>query len=187
MNLDPFSDAILGVKLQVASLMEETHNPLKAIEVLSLIHADCLRWLEKLGDMPGNEGRRTSILQRCVRMSVRIGQLYSSGDSIADTKAAEEHLAWAVTVLLRERERREIEGVKEGEGPWMDKAEMSWALQGELLNPFKNHTAYSSFQPRPFIFSSFRPLSPHPAPSLQSSPFCFLECSTSNPTLAPQS
>lgn len=159
MNMDPFSDEILGVKLQVAALMEETHNPLKAIEVLSLIHADCLRWLEKLGDTPGNEGRRTAMLVRCVRMSVRIGELYSS-DAIGSFKAAEEHLAWAVTVLLRERERREIEGVKEGEGPWMDKREMSAALERELLNSFKNHHSHSSFQPRPFIFSSHPP--PHP-------------------------
>lgn len=130
--MDPFSDEILGIKLQVAALMETARSPLKAIEVLSLIHADCLRWLEKLGDKPGNEGKRTRILEKCVRMSVRIGQLYSS-DAMDDPEAAEEHLVWAVTVLLKESQRREMEGVKEDEGPWMNNEETGGALACEIF------------------------------------------------------
>ena len=135
--MDPFSDEILGVKLQVAELMEKAHNPLKAIEVLSLIHADCLRWLEKLGDKPGNEGKRTRILEKCVRMNVRMGELYAS-DAIDDTEAAEGHLVWAVTVLLKEAKRREMEGVKEGEGHWMDNEEIGGALECDTFIPSPN-------------------------------------------------
>lgn len=150
-GMDPFSDEILGVKLQVAALMEITNNPLMAIEVLSLIHADCLRWLEKVGDKPGNEGQRTRVLEKCVRMSVRIGELYSS-DAIDDMEAAEEHLVWAVTVLLRESERREMEGVKEGEGPWLNHEEIGHALIGETPNSSPNPVFY------------FKPSQPHPLP-----------------------
>lgn len=144
--MDPFSDEILGVKLQVAALMEKAHSPLKAIEVLSLIHADCLRWLEKLGDKPGNEGKRTRVLEKCVRMSVRIGELYSS-DAVGDTEAAEGHLVWAVTVLLKESKRREMEGVKEGEGPWMNNEEIGGALECETLTPSPNPAQHKHIQP----------------------------------------
>lgn len=153
-GMDPFSAAILGVKLQVAELMEDTHNPLKAIEVLSLIHADCLRWLETFGDKPGNEGRRTRVLESCVRMSVRIGQLYSS-DAVNNAEAAEKHLGWAVTVLLRECKRRELEGVKESEGDWMNHRETSFALAGGTLNLSPNRTPYRLFQLCPSTLSSF--------------------------------
>ena len=163
--MDPFSDEILGVKLQVAELMENTHNPLKAIEVLSLIHADCLRWLDKLGDKPGNERKRNNVLEKCVRMSVRMGQLYSS-DAVGDTKAAEEHLEWAVNVLVRERKRREMEGVKAGEGPWMDPDEMAMALASETLN----------LPPILLYISPFNCALPpfHPFPPSSSSHFFFL-------------
>ncbi len=134
MGMDPFSDEILGVKLQVAALMEKAQSPRKAIEVLSLIHADCQRWLEKLGDKPGNEGKRTRVLEKCVRMSCRLGELCSS-DAVGDIEAAEEHLVWAVTALLKELKRREVEGVREGEGPWMNNEEIGGALECKTFSP----------------------------------------------------
>lgn len=152
-GMDPFSDEILALKMQVAALMESTHNPLKAIEVLSQIHADCLRWLEKLGDKPGNERKRNSVLARCVRINIRIADLCTS-DFVSDVKAAEEHLAWATTVLVREAQRREIEGVKEGEGPWMNEEEISQALLGETLKPSPDLSSTQVIPIAPFHSSS---------------------------------
>ena len=134
LGMDPFSDEILGVKLLIAGLMEAANNPLKAIEVSSMIQLDCLRWLDKLGDQPGNAGKRTRLLETCVRISVRIAAMFSS-DAIHDMAAAEKHLAWAVTVLLRESKRREMEGVKDDEGHWMNNEEIGSALASKIFSP----------------------------------------------------
>ena len=128
LGMDPFSDEILGIKIQVASLMEKTQQYQKAIDVLEIVRAGCLNWIELLGDKPRNEGKRTRVLQKAIGMSVRLGELYSH-QNIADTAAAEEKLVWAVTTVLKERKRREDEGVKEGEGEWMSNDEIGAALE----------------------------------------------------------
>ncbi|KAK4981500.1 hypothetical protein LTR28_003088, partial [Elasticomyces elasticus] len=48
MGMDPFSDEILGVKIQVAALMEKIQNFPKAIEVLEIVRGDCLQWVDEL-------------------------------------------------------------------------------------------------------------------------------------------
>lgn len=50
-GMDPFSDEILGVKIQVAALMEKIQNYPKAIEVLERVRADCLQWDVKMGGL----------------------------------------------------------------------------------------------------------------------------------------
>lgn len=128
LGMDPFSDEILGIKIQVASLLEKIQQYQKAIDVLETVRADCLNWIELLGDKAGNEGKRTRVLQKAIGMSVRLGELYSH-PNIADTAAAEEKLVWAVTTVLKERQRREDEGVKEGEGDWVSNDEIGAALE----------------------------------------------------------
>ncbi|MCJ1270494.1 hypothetical protein MMC22_010391 [Lobaria immixta] len=128
MGLDPFSDEIIGVKIQVAFLMEKLKQYEKAIEVLEIVHADCLRWIEELGGNEGNEGKRSRVLGKTVGISVKLGELYSS-NHIDDTEAAEKKLIYSVTAVLKEKKRREEEGVKEGEGPWMSDEEVGAALE----------------------------------------------------------
>ncbi len=130
LGMDPFSDEILGVKIQVAFMMEKIQKYDKAIEVLEIVRGDCLKWMEKIGGTPGKEGQRTRVLQKTIGMSVKLGELYSS-DYIQDPAAAEEKLVWAVTNVLQERLRRENEGVKEGEGDWMSNDEIGAAVEGE--------------------------------------------------------
>lgn len=129
MGLDPFSDEILGVKIQVATFFEKIHQYQKAIDVLELVRADCLLWIEKLGCNEGNEGKRTLVLGKTIGISVKLGQYYAN-EYIADQEAAEERLVWAVTTLLKEQKRREDEGVKEGEGEWMSNEEIGGSLEG---------------------------------------------------------
>ncbi len=68
--MDPFSDEILGVKIQLAALMEKIQQYQKAIDVLEIVRRDCLEWIDKRGSEPGNEGKRTRILGKTVGISV---------------------------------------------------------------------------------------------------------------------
>lgn len=133
MGVDPFSDEIIGVKVQLAFLMEKVKQYEKAIEVLEIVHADCLKWIDALGGKEGNEGKRTRVLGKTVGISVKLGELYSS-NQIDDLEAAEENLMYSVTAVLKEKKRREEEGVKEGEGPWMSDEEVGGALEGKTIS-----------------------------------------------------
>ena len=126
--MDPFSDEVLGIKIQLASLMEKIHQYQKAINVLEIVRADCVTWMEKMGGKIGNEGNRTRVLGKMVGINVKLGELYSI-EYIADLETAEERLIWAVETLLKEQRRREDEGVKEGEGQWMSNEEIGGALE----------------------------------------------------------
>ena len=44
-------------------------------------------------------------------------------------EAAEEKLVWAVTTVLKEQRRREVEGVKPGEGEWLSPEEIGGSLE----------------------------------------------------------
>ncbi|KAH0559478.1 hypothetical protein GP486_004013, partial [Trichoglossum hirsutum] len=127
-GMDPFSDEILGVKIQVAALMEKIQQYEKAIEVLEIVRNDCLKWIEFLGSKPGNEGKRTRVLGKTVAISVKLGDLYANC-YVQDKETAEERLVWAVETALKEKKRREEEGVKEGEGDWMTDEEFGGALE----------------------------------------------------------
>ncbi|KAL8910487.1 MAG: hypothetical protein Q9172_007837, partial [Xanthocarpia lactea] len=123
-GMDPFSDEILGVKFQMASFFEnQLHQPKMAIEVLERVRQSCLDWEREVGGTPKERGKRTRVLGQCVRMSVKLGELYA-GPEIMETEHAEESLVWAVTTLLKEQNRREQDGVQDEEGEWMNPDEI---------------------------------------------------------------
>ncbi|MCJ1227224.1 hypothetical protein MMC12_003879 [Toensbergia leucococca] len=128
LGVDPFSDEILGIKIQLASFMEKIQQYPKAIDVLEIVRGDCLRWVEQLGGKEGNEGKRTRVMGKIVGISVKLGELYAN-DFVADRDLAEERLVWAVETVLKEQKRRDEEGVKEGEGNWMSNEEIGGALE----------------------------------------------------------
>jgi len=127
-GMDPFSDEIIGVKIQLASLMERIQQYKKAIDILEIVKADNLRWVEELGSKPGNEGKRTRVLRKTVGVSVKLGELYAN-EYVAEKEVAEERLVWAVETVLKELQRREKEGVKPDEGQWMTPEEIGGSLE----------------------------------------------------------
>lgn len=130
LGMDPFSEEIIGVKIQVAALMENIMNYNKAIEVLEILKRDCLQWEELLGGLERNREKRTRVLKTTIAVSIKLGELYSN-DYIRDTKAAEERLVWAVETTLREKQRRDAEGVNaEDEGEWMTNDEIGASMEG---------------------------------------------------------
>jgi hypothetical protein len=131
-GMDPFSDEILGVKIQLASFMEKIQQYQKAIDVLEIVRRDCLKWIDELGNLPENVGKRTKVLGKTVGISVKLSELYAN-EYVMEKEAAEEKLVWAVTTLLKEQRRREVEGEKPEEGPWLSPEEIGGSLEGKYL------------------------------------------------------
>jgi tetratricopeptide (TPR) repeat protein len=128
-GMDPFSDEIMGVKIQLAALMERVQQYQKAIDILEIVKSDNLKWMDLLGNKEGNEGKRTRVLSKTVGISIKLGELYSN-QYVMEKEMAEERLVWAVETLLKEQQRREVEGIKPGEGQWMSPEEIGGSLEG---------------------------------------------------------
>ena len=129
-GMDPYSDEIIGVKIQIAALMEKAEQYKKAVEVLDLLRTDCLNWIDVKGN--GEAAGRNRMLGWAVKISVKEGELLSNA-YVGDVALAEERLVWAVETALKEQRRRDEEGVKEGEGPWLSNEELGGSLEGELV------------------------------------------------------
>lgn len=129
-GMDPFSDEIIGVKIQLASLMEKIQHYGKAIDILEIVKSDNQKWLEQLGGLPGNEAKRTSVLRKTVGVSVKLGDLYANEHVLRKDKA-EECLVWAVETAIREQQRRQKDGVKADEGEWLTPEENGGAFEGQ--------------------------------------------------------
>ena len=127
-GMDQFSDEIIGIKIQLAALMEKVHHYQKAIDVLEIVRADCLKYVDTISKLDGRAGDRTRVLGKTVGISVKLGELYAN-EYVGDPEAAEKSLVEGVETSLRELQRRESEGVKEGEGPWMSHEEIGGALE----------------------------------------------------------
>lgn len=138
--MDPFSDEIIGVKIQLAALMEKIQQYRKAIDILEIVKKDNLRWVEELGGKKGNAGKRTRVLGKTVGVSVKLGELYAN-EFVAEREKAEESLVWAVETVLREQQRREKEGVKPDEGQWLSPEEIGGSLEalGHLYEERNQH------------------------------------------------
>ncbi|KAF2812446.1 uncharacterized protein BDZ99DRAFT_558425 [Mytilinidion resinicola] len=128
LGMDPFSDEILGVKIAIAAMFEREQHFNLAIEVLEILRRDCYRWVEEVGPKHWTDGKRTKILSKTVELNVKLGELYSN-KYVQDTDAAEERLVEAVETILKEKSRREKDGVQTGEGEWMSDEEVGASLE----------------------------------------------------------
>lgn len=129
MGMDPFSDEIMGVKIQVAALMERIQQYSKAIQVLEILKRDSLEWLERFGGLEHNKKKRTEVLSKCVRISTKLGELYGQ-PVIYNREVAEERLVWAVETVMKERQRRDTNNISdEDEGPWLNDEEIGAAME----------------------------------------------------------
>ncbi|KAI0479735.1 TPR domain-containing protein [Xylaria cf. heliscus] len=163
-GLDPFSDEVIGVRVQLAAWLEKIGKFENSIEVLEALLQDCKKWVEvmeksvqdglvdksgnligvaapqlsapKDDDASGEEevkpenlwAKRTRVLGKSVGISVKLGELCAD-EHVLQGDAAGEHLVWAVETVLKELQRRQVEGVKEGEGDWMTPEQIGGALE----------------------------------------------------------
>jgi hypothetical protein len=128
LGMDPFSPEILGVKYAISNLFEQAgHYPL-ACDVLEIMRVDCQRWMDEFSDKHWEDGDRSRVLKVMVQLNVKLGELYSS-KYMNQPDDAEKRLTEAVETALREKNRRDDEGVKQGEGDWMTDEEMGATLE----------------------------------------------------------
>lgn len=130
LEIDDFSDEIIGIKVRLAQFMEECQFYDKAIDILEIIKRDNLEWMRRNGEKPERCAQRTNVLGKAVGASVKLGELYGNR-YINDKEMAEENLVWALETVLKEQRRREQEGVKEGEGEWMSPEETGGTFEGK--------------------------------------------------------
>ncbi|TPX15717.1 uncharacterized protein E0L32_000051 [Thyridium curvatum] len=168
LRMDPFSDDVMGIKIQLAAWLEQTQNFRGAIKILEVLLGDCRRWVEVMeksardGTLPkpaappppaalpaaadrggsanGQEqqatdvpvetmwGKRARLLGKAVGISVKLGELYSD-EHVLEYDLAHERLTWSVETALKEQQRRNTEGTKDGEGKWMSPEEIGGALE----------------------------------------------------------
>ncbi|KAI2638939.1 TPR domain-containing protein [Hypomontagnella submonticulosa] len=162
-GLDPFSDEVLGIRIQLAAWFEKIGSYKSSTEVLEALLRDCRKWVEVMEKsvregLVDNHGRlagetnpqrsataednesetpvipenlwakRTRILGKSVGISVKLGELYSD-EHVLQGDSAGERLVWAVETVLKELQRRQVEGVREGEGDWMTPEQIGGALE----------------------------------------------------------
>nr|POF01185.1 tpr repeat-containing protein p27g11.02 [Quercus suber] len=134
MGMDPFSDEIMGVKIQVAALCERCMQIPKAIEVLEILKRDTLEWIARFGGQDHNKQKRTKVLGKCVAISVKLGEL-NAHPAVYDREQAESNLTWAVETTLKERSRRQAVGATdESDGPWISDEESAATLEALAHN-----------------------------------------------------
>jgi len=127
-QMHPLSDEVIGIKIELVRCLEKANNPKNAIEVCESMKKDCMDWIREHGEEEGMRPMRTSLLGWACKIGTRLGDLYAS-PYVANAEKSEENLVWAVETNIKERQRREREGVKEGEGDWLDHDEFGSQLE----------------------------------------------------------
>lgn len=139
-GMHPLSDEVIGIKTELVRFLEKTGNAKNAIDVLEALKGDCLKAIELLGKDEQYRGERTRLLGWACKVATRMADLYGN-PYINDQAKMEENLVWAVETTIRERQRREREGVKPGEGEWLDLDDQGSQLEqlGHFYEQRENH------------------------------------------------
>ncbi|KAH7358467.1 TPR domain-containing protein [Plectosphaerella cucumerina] len=162
-GLDPYSDDVLGIRIQTAAWLEKIGNYPGAITVLESVWRDCTSWVtamdkgiadgtvDKLGRVPavakpeteskGEEeeipenlwAKRSRLLAKAVGTSTKLGELYGDGH-VNDSENSQTKLIWAVETALSEARRRTSEGVKPDEGKWLSPEEFGGAMESLAIH-----------------------------------------------------
>jgi hypothetical protein len=129
MGMDQFSDEIMGIKYTIAALFEEQGHHAMACDVLEIMRSDTQRWIDEFSDKHITDGNRSRVKKNMVQINLKLGQLYDC-KYVNEPDDAEKRLVEAVERALGEHQRREAEGVKQGEGDWMTNDEIGATLEG---------------------------------------------------------
>ncbi|KAF2844764.1 hypothetical protein T440DRAFT_473136 [Plenodomus tracheiphilus IPT5] len=140
LGMDPFSDEIMGVKYSIAALFEDAGYYSLAIDVLEIMRTDCQRWVDEFSDKHWNDGNRSRVKKNMVQINLKLGELYDV-KYVNEPENGEKRLVEAVESALGEKQRREKEGLKTGEGPWLSDEEMGGTLEalGTHYEQFDSH------------------------------------------------
>ncbi|RPA91280.1 hypothetical protein L873DRAFT_1571070, partial [Choiromyces venosus 120613-1] len=96
LGMDPLSDEVTGIKIELAGALLHHGIFEKGVEVLEGVLDEVVAAAEK---MPDDEGRKRKLLKRGVGIAGKIGEVYVSKERYSE---AEEALGWAVETAVRE-------------------------------------------------------------------------------------
>lgn len=127
-GMNPYSEEFIGMRIRMAEFLEQHHQYEQAIKMLEKEREYCYDFMEKAKEKDVPESQRARILGMAVKLGVKLGKLHSN-EAVDNPEAAQAAFVTAVETLLRERQRREQEGVKEGEGKWLNDEEIGASLE----------------------------------------------------------
>jgi len=131
LGLHPLDDRVMGIKIFVANFFEEKVQSFEsAIRVYEQVHKETGDWLLKEGDKHFADGHRSRIMTFHVRAAMKLGELYGAAN-IARDEEAEQVMADAAAVVMKERLRRQNDEVLEGEGEFLPDEEVGASMEGE--------------------------------------------------------
>ncbi|XPS69620.1 hypothetical protein M3J09_001882 [Ascochyta lentis] len=128
LGMDPFSDEIMGVKYTIAALFEDAGYYSLATDVLEIMRADTQKWLDEFSHKHWNDGNRSRVLKNMVQINLKLGQLYDI-KYVNEPENGGRRLVEAVEKALAESQRRERDGLKDGEGEFLTNEELGGALE----------------------------------------------------------
>ena len=130
-KMHPLSDAVAGIWIDMARVLEKYGNIQEAIEVLEGQRQHCLDWIEANGDNDDLAAERSRLLERSIQFASKIGELFTN-PMYPNRKKAEEFLVWSVETTLKENERKRKDGLRPGEtGEIIDRDQQGAQLECE--------------------------------------------------------
>ncbi|BFZ63909.1 hypothetical protein YB2330_005046 [Saitoella coloradoensis] len=127
-GMDKGSDAVTGVKIQIAGVYEEIERPERALQIYTTVLYELQKAISELPSKPlgdeetpaDREADRLRMQKRAVSVALKTGQIRAD---MADDGEAEKILTWAVQTMLTETNKNPIPGT------WMTTEEMGGTLE----------------------------------------------------------
>ncbi|KAL9054879.1 MAG: hypothetical protein Q9162_003912 [Coniocarpon cinnabarinum] len=144
-KMHPLSDAVVGIWVDMARVLEKYGNIQQAIEVLETQRQRCLDWIEHNGEKEDCAGERGRLLTWAIQLASKIGELFTN-PMHPNRQKSEEFLVWSVETTLKENERKRKEGLRPGEDAEIIDQDQQGAQLESLGNNFEeqNNFAYAS-------------------------------------------
>ncbi|KAI9849844.1 MAG: hypothetical protein M1837_000058 [Sclerophora amabilis] len=127
-GMDPYSDEVIGIKVQLAAFLEKINQIQQSIAILNLTRDECLKWFEEGKGREEGEARRRRMLRKLVGMSVKIGELCQHY-YVQSPEMAQRNFDWAVTSALMAKNRQDEEKVETEAGTWLTEEEIGATLE----------------------------------------------------------
>ena len=133
MGMDPHSEAMTGVKIELCKLFDKKmHDLQKAIDLMEITRRDGQRRVEELDGLEEHRHYRRWLLASMIRLNILLGEWYVD-ERVGNLEAAEERREWAVTAILKEMKRRKDKNIKnEDEGPFLTEEEIGGTFEGKI-------------------------------------------------------
>jgi tetratricopeptide (TPR) repeat protein len=156
LGMNPYSAEFMGMRIRMAEFLEQHRQFEQAIVVLEKERDLCYEYMEKArNEKEVPQAQWDRIVGAAVRLGVKLGKLYGD-EEVDNAEAAQGAFVMAVETLLKERQRREEEGVQE---EFLENEEIGGSLE-EL-----GHSYLDSKQPELALPLFLQALSLSPAQS----------------------